>query len=233
MRSLTILTIFCALLSCKSDKKQNETADSNAIKKVSNEKKVLTVSEKIAKAHGIEHWNKVNKIAFTFNVDVNGNHSERSWVWKPKTDEVTMISANDTINYNRKSVDSLSLNADRGFINDKFWLLAPFQLVWDSGTEVTEPIITDAPISGEQMNKITLTYTGDGGYTPGDAYDFFYTDEFKIKEWVFRKGNASDPSLTTTFENYENFKGIEIAKDHKQGGMDWNLYFTDIDISLE
>ena len=232
MRILSIIILFCMLHSCQTDKKQSKTVELESTKYDLSNNEEATVADKIANAHGIEQWSKVNQIAFTFNVDANGNHIERSWVWNPNTDDVTMISANDTVSYNRKSVDSLSLNADKGFINDKFWLLAPFQLIWDSGTEISEPIKEKAPISAQAMNKITLTYTGDGGYTPGDAYDFFYTDDFKIKEWIFRKGNAAEPTMMTTFENYGSYKGLEIARDHKQKNKDWNLYFTNVEMKL-
>ena len=222
--------IFCFLLSCNSKKKDQKLAESKSTNADSLETEQMSVAEKIAEAHGIAHWEKVQNVGFTFNVDVDGNHSERSWKWKPKTNDVTMISGNDTISYNRKSIDSTSLNADRGFINDKFWLLAPFQLVWDSDTEISDATVVKAPISNEALNKITLTYTGNGGYTPGDAYDFYYSDDFIIQEWVYRKGNTKEPSLATTFENYETFDGLKIAKDHKQKDKDWNLYFTDIKV---
>ncbi|WP_245617570.1 hypothetical protein [Siansivirga zeaxanthinifaciens] len=91
--------------------------------------KTPPISEQIAKAHGFEHWKDVSQLHFTFNVDKDSTHFERSWIWKPKTGDITLISGNDTISYNSNSLDSLSLKADKGFINDKFWLLAPFQLV--------------------------------------------------------------------------------------------------------
>lgn len=142
-----------------------------------------------------------------------------------------MVSDLDTITYNRKSVNSTSLNADRGFINDKFWLLIPFQLVWDEGTSLSEPVKTKAPISKQSMNKIILTYSNDGGYTPGDAYDIFYDDDYLIKEWVFRKGNSNEASMTTTFENYQEYNGIKLATDHKMAEGDFNLFFSNIKIN--
>ena len=110
-----------------------------------------------------------SSIAFTFNVDKDSSHFERTWNWHPKTNDVILISGNDTILYNRKHIDSISTNADKAFINDKYWLLAPFQLIWDQGTSISEAIKEEAPISKNILNKITLTYSSEGGYTPGDA----------------------------------------------------------------
>ena len=185
--------------------------------------KEVSIAEKIANAHGFENWKNVSEIHFTFN-------KKRSWIWQPKTDDVTLTTEKDTIIYNRKSIDSLSQKADRGFINDKFWLLIPFQLVWDSGTTISDPIKEIAPISNTEMNKITLLYSSEGGYTPGDAYDIYFEDDYIIKEWAFRRGNKPKAGLTNTFENYQDYNGIKIALDHKNGKGDWNLTLTDIKV---
>ena len=80
---------------------------------------------------------------------------------------------------------------------------------------------------------ITVLYGKEGGYTPGDAYDIYYDENYMIKEWVFRKGNAVEPSLTNTFENYKDFNGNNIAIDHKMGDQNWNLNFADVSITLD
>ncbi len=185
----------------------------------------LSIAEKIANAHGFEHWKNVSEIQFTFN-------KKRNWTWHPKTKDVTLITEKDTISYNRKSIDSLSKKADRAFINDKFWLLIPFQLVWDAGTTISEPIKEIAPISKIKMNKITLLYGSEGGYTPGDAYDIYFEDDYMIKEWAFRKGNKPKAGLTNTFENYKDFNGIKIAQDHKRNKGDWNLTLSEISVKI-
>lgn len=220
-RSLIYSFILLFCMSCKSDKKDATITL----------EKELTTAEKIAKAHGIDHWKNVSQIDFTFNVDKDTTHFERSWTWKPKTGDVTLISGKDTISYNRKNVDSIALNADKAFVNDKYWLLAPYHLVWDTGTTISESIKKEAPINKIQMNKITLTYSNDGGYTPGDAYDFYYDEKFMIQEWVYRQGNTKEPSMMTTWEEYEEFNDLVISKVHKKPEGNWKLHFTNIKVS--
>lgn len=217
--TLSVLSFF---LSCKSDKKEEQT--------LPNETKTLTIAEKIANANGYDNWKDVSQIEFTFNVDRDTSHFERSWTWKPKIGDIKMISGKDSISYNQKTMDSLSINADKGFINDKYWLLAPYQLVWDTSATVSESSKEIAPISKSELNKITLTYPNNGGYTPGDAYDFYYDDGFIVREWNYRQGNAVEPSMSTTWEDYEDFNGIKIAKMHKKPEGKWNLYFTNIKV---
>ena len=130
------------------------------------EMKDLTVAEKIANAHGFENWKNVEQVQFTFQVDrdsIKGNG--RSWQWHPKKDSVVMRGVEKDIKYVRTNVDSLSLNADKAFVNDKYWLFVPFQLVWDSSATISEPKKAEAPISKEQKNMITITYPDNGGYT--------------------------------------------------------------------
>lgn len=215
--------MFISLLfySCKQEQKTNINES------------LLTDAEKIAYAHGFEHWENVEKLEFTFNVDRDSSHSERSWIWYPKTQDVTLFIQNDTISYNRSNIDSTNLNADRRFINDKFWLFIPFQLVWDSGTTISEPLKTIAPITKKELNKITILYSNEGGYTPGDAYDIFYNDKFLIEEWVFRRANSNEPSISCTFENYNDYNGIKLASDHKKPEEVWNLNFTKIKVTLQ
>lgn len=193
--------------------------------------KEISIAEKIANAHGFENWKQVSEIQFTFNVDEDSSHFERSWIWKPKANEVIALSKKDTINYNRSVIDSTLTKTDSGFINDKYWLLVPFQLVWDESITISEGIKEEAPISKTQLNRITITYPNEGGYTPGDAYDIYYDNDFLIKEWIFRKANQKEPSVITTFENYQDFNGIKIALDHKKAKGNWNLNFTNVKIN--
>lgn len=225
-KSVAIILFALLLISCNNQKQLPKNQDDNEV--VS--EKDLTTAEKIANANGYENWKDVSEIAFTFNVDRNSNHYERSWIWKPKTGDVTMISEKDTVSYNRSKMDSLTMKTDGGFINDKYWLLAPFQLVWDEGTTFSEKEKAVAPISKDTLNQLTIVYGKDGGYTPGDAYDFFYDNDFKVKEWNYRQANSEAISMSTTWEDYENFNGIELAKTHKDSTGNFKLYFTNISV---
>lgn len=188
--------------------------------------------KKIAMANGYENWKNIEELRFTFNVDRGENpHFERSWVWKTKTNEVTMMTAEDTVSYDRKvkELDSTASKANSSFINDKYWLLAPINILWDESNITTEHTQeTKAPLSKEPMQKLSVVYGSEGGYTPGDAYDFYFGDDLVVKEWVFRKGNQDDPSMITTWEDYEEVGGLKIAKMHKDESGDFKLYFTDV-----
>ena len=218
--SLLALTFFS---SCKTDKKQPETTMPE------NE---LTILEKVANAHGYENWKDVASVQFTFNVDRDSSHFERTWLWKTDSNDVTMMTRQDTINYNRKAVDSTMASTDGGFVNDKFWLLAPYQLVWDQNNFTYEHIEgVEAPISKTPMHKLTTVYANEGGYTPGDAYDYYFGDDFVIKEWGYRKGNQEEPNMATTWEAYKNLNGLKIGTMHKRPDTNFSLYFTGVEVN--
>lgn len=228
--SLTILGLL--IFGCK--QKSETSADSTHNTLMATETtNVPTTAQKIAEASGIDQWHKVSEITFTFNVDRGANHFERSWSWKPKSNEVSLISEKDTPSYNRSQMDSLHLKTDAAFINDKYWLLAPFQLVWDKGITMTEEQNAIAPISKDTLHQLTIVYPDQGGYTPGDAYDFFYDENHKIREWNYRKSNAQTPTMSTTWEDYQSFNGIEIATTHRDSTGNFKLYFTNISVKTE
>ncbi|NAS14131.1 hypothetical protein [Poritiphilus flavus] len=223
-KSITILIVILALsYSCKQEK----------AKKPVSETPEPTVLERIANAYGYQDWNKVSELRFTFNVDRDTAHFERKWIWKPQQNEVTGISLGDTITFNRNALDSTAMKADAAFINDKFWLLVPFNLVWDAdGFTYEHQETATAPISKENSQKLTIVYNSEGGYTPGDAYDLYFGDDHRITEWVFRKGNQPDPSMTTTWEDNVEMNGILISKMHQKApeDEDFKLYFSGVEV---
>ncbi|MEL4307864.1 hypothetical protein [Joostella sp. CR20] len=194
--------------------------------------KNLNPLEEIAYTNGFENWNSVEEIKYTFNVDRDTAHFERSWVWKPKTNEVTLIKNGDALTFKRSQILSdEELAADKNFINDVYWLLAPYKLVWDKGItyETTDKDL--APISNDSLKKLTIVYANEGGYTPGDAYDFYMNQDNEVQEWVYRENNSSSKCMMTTWEDYKEIKGIKLATMHQNENGRFKLYFTNIDIS--
>lgn len=211
--------LLCALLVISCQKKE--------------EKKPLNALEKVAYAHGIEHWNNVEEIQFTFNVDRDTTHFERSWEWRPKKNEVTLIKDGKRLDFNRDRILSdQELAADKNFINDVYWLLAPYKLLWDDHKSFKEPVMAIAPLSQDSLQKLTIVYENQGGYTPGDAYDFYVDKNNMVKEWVYREGNSTSNCMITTWENYKDFEGLKIATMHQNDNGVFKLYFTGIKVNV-
>ncbi len=227
--------------SCKTDTKTKKNADTisenSTVEPAATPDKAVTIVEKIAQANGMDNWKSVEELKFTFNVDREGSpHFERSWIWKPKTNDVTAISAEDTLTYDRNDtdMDSTAYKTNGNFVNDKFWLMAPINIMWDENNITTKHTKdAEAPISKKQMQKLTVTYGNEGGYTPGDAYDLYFGDDFIVQEWVFRKGNQAEPSVTTTWEDYTEKGGLKFAEMHQNEEGNFKLYFTGIEVTTK
>ncbi len=218
----TSLLVVFSFISCQ------ETTDKTV---TTQEQPTLSEAQLIANAHGFENWDQVNQLNFAFNVARGDYNSKRSWQWKPKTGEVTLITATDTVSYNHKQVDSMSIKTDAAFINDKYWFLAPYNLIWDANyAAVSEATKSVDPISGDSLKVITLTYKNEGGYTPGDAYDFYYNKDYTLSSWVYRKGNAKNPSMTTTWQDYKKAGPINYAVNHKDSLQTLNIFISDVKV---
>lgn len=195
------------------------------------EEKELTYQQKLAYAYGISAFDNLSMLSYTFHVKKGDREAERHWRWEPKTGSVTLIEKGDTIAFNHNHVTEDVKEADYKFINDKYWLLFPFQLVWDNGytSELAENV--EAPISKAKLNRFTIQYNNEDGYTPGDAYDFYVNKDLEIKEWTYRKGGQKEPSLTTTWEDYETFHGIKVATNHQSEDGSFRLWFTGVQMN--
>ena len=209
------------LISCNDHKKEQNTEQENPN---------LEVHEKIAMANGFQEFDSISQIKFTFNVKVNDTlRSERRWVWNLKNDRISLTEKDSTMSYIKK--DSLSKDKeyiDQRFVNDSYWLLFPYQLKW-SDADISEVKTAKAPISGEELQMLTVSYPSEGGYTPGDSYDIYFDDDYMIQEWVY-KASGGGREMATTWEDYQDFDGIKIAKMHKSGDESFELYFTDISV---
>ena len=226
MKYLPALFLLLSLLSSCNEGQNNKELEESSM-----ENSNLTPAEAIAKRYGEANWDRVSQLNFSFNVKSAGRELKRSFQWFPKTDDVVFTSDTDTIEYNRNAtLDSLALYADKRFINDTYWLLAPYKLVWDEGVSISEEKNVIAPISGDTLHKLTILDDGEGGYTPGDAYDLYFTDNYAVKEWGYRRNNADKTSTATLWMKEKNLNGIILNTHHQDSTGNFQLFFTDVSI---
>lgn len=218
MKNILLTALLLALIS-SCTKKSNNSAETQQ----------LTDIELIAKTYGIDNFKELKKLHYTFNV---ARHDTllvaRTWLWDKESGDITLINNQDTVSYQQAYINEDLKKVDHQFINDKYWLLFPFQLVWDKDMTYKNMGTQPAPISGQQLIKLTIQYGDDGGYTPGDAYDLYVDDNWIIQEWEFRKSGKESPGSAITWEKYADFNGIKVATDHLNEDSGLRIYFTDI-----
>ena len=191
------------------------------------------VATSLANAGGLKDFSSVKSIEFTFNVDKDSSHIERHWKWMPKKRTVIFFDKADSTVFKimDTTTDKLKkLNAQ--FTNDQYWLLFPLHLQWDNGYTLTTNDTATGPVTGKSYHKYTVQYNGKDGFTPGDMYELYADDQFVIQEWAFHKTGAKEPTLMTTWEGYQNFRGLKIATEHKTSDGNFRLYFTGITVTF-
>jgi len=193
---------------------------------------------KIARVYGIQAFDRLEAVRYTFNVFINGKNIQRSWVWQPETGQVTYKGTGPDgkpmeTTYNRKESDPYDKKIDHWFINDQYWLLFPFHLKWDPDITLSEDGIQPLPIGSGSANRITVAYPPDEGYTPGDAYKLYYGPDYHIKQWTYHKGGAKEPTRAATWDQHASVGPITISLMHRGADETFKLWFTDVAVKPE
>ncbi|HMD69503.1 MAG TPA: hypothetical protein VKF42_11530 [Chitinivibrionales bacterium] len=192
----------------------------------------------VAKAYGLDSFSLVGKMKYTFNVKFNGKTISRSWLWDVSGGRVTMqVPGAVPVSYARSgSPDTSKENvrkADAQFINDQYWLLFPLHLVWDASAAITVALDRPVPIGTGAATMVTITYPSAGGYTPGDAFDLFVDKGNHVKQWVFRRGNATVPTRTNLWEENRRVGPLLLSLNRPGADSTFRVWFTDVAVQLK
>lgn len=200
--------------------------------------KTETFAGKVAEAYGLTSFAKIKSIAFTFNVKTKKVNISRSWYWEPGTNKVTYKGPGKdgkilTYSYTTGQVDKndqMKTFVDAKFINDQYWLLFPFHLVWDKKAELTDKGLKTSPIGRKQMRCLEVKYPPSaGGYTPGDIFELYIGKDDLIHEWIYREGGKKD-GRALTWEGYKNYGSLNISTLHNVADKSFRLWFSDIKV---
>jgi len=194
----------------------------------------------IADSYGIASFDQVDEIRYTFNLKRGEKQAKRSWIWWPKSDRVEYWPGGDqakAVRYSRSELSGSSSDelkkVDAAFINDQYWLLFPFHLVWDQQTTVADVGRQPMPIGGQTARSVVVTYPPSGGYTPGDVYELFIDPDNRLIQWIYRKGGSVEPTLSATWQDYRKAGPLTLALDHQGPNADFRVRFSDVAVKLK
>lgn len=219
---LLIGFLIILLASCKDNSSSPEAS--------AGEQEELLITEKIAYANGLKEFEEVKELSYTFNVSRNDSLvTSRSWKWKPQVDSVTYIQGEDSVSYNNLKDAADYPEIDPKFINDQYWLLFPYHLVWDE-MDYDHLQAAEAPISGREFQKMVISYPSDVGYTPGDVYEIYFDDDFVIHEWVYIPEGDTSKAAAFTWEDYRDLNGLRLATRHRNKDGSFELFFSNLSV---
>jgi len=197
------------------------------------------IVDQIAKTYGLDSFSQIDAIRYTFNAGATKTEISRGWVWEPKTGRVTYEGKDKAgkpvkVTYLRSQVGSEPANVkdeiDPEFINDQYWLLFPFHLVWDTDAKAEDTGMHKLPLGKGSATRVVVTYpAAAGGYQPGDLWELFIGPDNRIREWVYHRER-----LVTTWEDYRKAGPLLVALAHRgtRLGKPWRVVFTDVSVKL-
>ncbi len=115
---------------------------------------------------------------------------------------------------------SLEYEAYEYFINDSFWLIAPFK-VRDTG-------VVRSTVDVEGGRGLLVTYTM-GGETPGDSYLWIIDEEGFPKAWKLWTSNVPIGGLKVKWGGWVEKQGVWFSTFHPSWIID--LEITDLEVS--
>jgi len=228
MRLLTKLSALTVLLfSIGCNQKPEESAESPQ-----------EAMQKVAQAAGVDGFGSVESMSYTFIADLGDKQVVRSWTWLPKSNEVTLkgeAEAED-VRYLRSEVasdESGKLETiDQQFVNDLYWMIFPFQVVWDSSLSIEALPEEAAAVFPDAHAGLRVRYPEGVGYTPGDVYDLFYDENYQVSHWVFRKGGSEKPTRASEWEDYQSFGPLSISLNRTSPDSSFRIWFEDVEVEL-
>lgn len=191
----------------------------------------------IGRAYGLDGWDRVEELRYTFNVKSGERETRRSWVWRVKDRTVTLrdeVAGTDPFTY---SLDDVGDNppeelraVDHRFINDQYWMLFALHVAWDTDAAISVEKGQPLPIGDGTAMKVTVQYPEEGGYTPGDAYDIYVDEDMRVAQWVFRKGGQAEPSMATRWEDQQRYGPLVIPTRFVPADGSYEIWFSGVEV---
>jgi hypothetical protein len=212
----------------------------------SNAQKRPPIVEQMAKTFGIDSWGQIEGIRYTFNLDLPALKLKlaHTWEWNPKTGQVTFEGKDKDgkpvkVTYLHSQLssqpDNVKNEIDPAFMNDQYWLIFPFHVVWDTSADVQDKGKQKLPLGKGSATQIVVKYPSDGGYTPGDTWELFLGADSRVEEFIYRRGGPKKPSVvTTTWAGYKKAGPLLVSTEHRgtaDGGA-LRIFFSDVSVKL-
>jgi len=109
------------------------------------------ILETVARTYGLDSWNQIEAIRYTWSLQLGALNLARSWEWEPKTGKVSYEGPGKDgkpiqVTYMRSDMnDDLKKQTDADFTNDNYWLLFPLHAYWDTSATVTDEGVKKLP----------------------------------------------------------------------------------------
>lgn len=215
------------------------------------EKADAVAKELVASLGGPAAWEKARQLRFDFVVESDGKRvAEFHHVWDRYTGDYRLLGTDKsgapyavyfnvnthqgTAFVNGRPVDGdekakLLENAYGRFINDSYWLLAPWK-VFDPGVHRNYDGEKPGP-DGAPCDVLKLSFEG-VGMTPKDLYWLWITrDGHRMVQWQYVLGGAAEEPTTVLWKDWRTFGGIALSVEKDIAGRPRRILFENVAVS--
>jgi hypothetical protein len=203
------------------------------------------IAEKIAKTYGVDSWGQIEAIRYTWHAQFGTVNVARSWTWEPKTGQVTFEGKDKDgkpvkVTYNSNQLsgqpDNVKNEVQPGFINDQYWAIFPFHVVWDTAATVTDDGTQKLPLGKGSATRVTVKYPKEaGGDTPGDTWELYVGKDNRVEQFVYHRGGPKKPSVVmATWAGYKKAGPLLFSTEHR-GTADGNalhIFLSDVAVKV-
>ena len=205
------------------------------------------IFQQMFKTYGLESFGQVEKIRYTFHLELPGLNLVRSWEWEPKTDLISYAGKDKDgapvkLTYLRSQLSSQSdvvkNEMDPAFANDNYMLLFLLHVSWDGSATVTDEGTQKLPLGNGSAQRVVVKYPSEGGYAPGDTWELYVGADHRVEEFVYRGGGPGiqqRPSvLIATWADYKRAGPLLISTDHRgtADGKPVRVFYSDVSIKV-
>ena len=185
------------------------------------------IIEKIAKAYGIDSYDKIDAIRYTWSVDIPGLFkATHKWEWEPKTGKISFETTGKdgkpvSVTYDSSQLssqsDQVKTQVEPAFVNDNYWLMFPFHAYWDKSATITNEGMKKLPVGAGSATLVSVKYPAEaGGYTPGDTWNLYVGKNYRVEYLVFHHGGTKKPSLVNaTWTGYKKAGPLLVSTEHR------------------
>jgi hypothetical protein len=204
------------------------------------------ILEQIAKTYGLDSWDQVQAIRYTWNGEIPGVFKlSHVWEWEPKTNKVSYQGKDKDGKPVKVTYDSSQLSSqsdqvknevEPAFVNDNYWLLFPFHAFWDTSATVTDQGMKKLPVGAGSATLVSVKYPAEaGGYTPGDTWELYVGKDNRVEQLVYKRGGPTKPSLViATWAGYKKAGPLLISTEHRgtADGKPLHISISDVSVKL-
>ena len=203
------------------------------------------ILEKVAKTYGLDSWNQIEAIRYTWNLQLGALNVSRSWEWEPKTSKVSYEGKDKDgkpvkVSYMRSGLSSqpeaVKNEVDPAFINDNYTLLFPLKAYWDTSPTVIDQGMYNLPAGSGSADLVAIKYPAEGGgYTPGDTWELYVGKDNRVEYFVYHRGGPKKPSLLfATWAGQKKAGPLLISTDHRGNadGKPIRVFFSDVAVKV-